>query len=83
MLFRSRYQTVKELQATVQLFQAGSTVSHGASRQPSDEKSSIPSPKKIHALVVALCVIIVLLCSLCVKLLIDRSRMENTGHGKL
>ena len=78
-----RYQTVKELQATVQLFQAGSTVSPGASRQPSDEESSVPPPKKIHALVIALCVIIVLLCGLCVKLLIDRSRMEDTGHGKL
>ena len=78
-----RYQTVKELQAAVQLFQSGPTPSAVALRRPAEEKPSVPPPpKNSRALVILLSVIILVLAGLCAKLIFDRSRMEAVPGAK-
>ncbi len=78
-----RYQTVKELQAAVQLFQTGPTPSAVALRRPTEEKHSAqPPPKNSHALVILLSVIILVLAGLCAKLIFDRSRMAAVPGAK-
>ena len=72
-LREDRYQTVKEMQAAVQAFQADSP----KPKIPEAPKASnIPAPKKSNVLVIVLAVIIALLAGLCVKLAIDRSHAE-------
>jgi serine/threonine protein kinase len=83
MLQEHRYQTVKELQAAVQVFQAGSAIKPPAPA-PNSSKEEVPAPsgKKSNMLMIALAVIIVVLGGLCIKLLVDRSRTEAALHGK-
>ena len=77
-----RYQTVKELQAVLQAFQAGS-VNAPVTQTPAPAKAgAAASGKNLNRLVLALAAIIVLLAGLCVKLLVDRSRAEMATHGK-
>jgi len=77
-----RYQTVKELQAAVQAFQATSPASPPPAPQFANEQKPGPNGKKSTSLVIALAAIVVVLTGLCVKLLIDRSRVEAAQHGK-
>jgi len=77
-----RYRTVKELQAAVQSFQAGSLPSPAAAQQISGEKIPAANEKKLVPLLITLSVIIVVLIGLCIKLSMDRSRAEEAAHGK-
>ncbi len=79
----ARYQTVKDMQAAVQAFQAGALIAPAAPA-PAVAKAEAPAPngKKSNKLLIALGVIIVVLTGLCVKLLVDRSRVDAALHGK-
>ena len=72
-----RHQTVKELQAAVQIFQAGSpgALAPQPARRP-EEKTPVPAPKKSDAPVIVLAALLVLLAALCVKFASDSSRAE-------
>jgi len=69
-----RYQTVKEFQAAVQAFQAGTS-------QVPNEKQPVRRGKTT-ALSIALAAIIALLTGVCVKFYVDRGRAEAALHGK-
>jgi serine/threonine protein kinase len=72
-----RYQTVKELQAAIQTFQAGSPAPQASPAPPIPSgKDPIPAPKKSNTLVIVAAAAIVLLMGLCVKLIVDRGRLE-------
>ncbi len=77
-----RYQTVKELQAAMQNFQA--SPHDGAQTDPESAQaaSEVLFPKKTIALLIALVAVITLLGGLCGKLYIDRTRAEAALHGK-
>ena len=79
----ARHQTVKDLQAAVQAFQAGSLIAADAPA-PAVAKAEAPAPdgRKTNLVLIALAVIIAVLAGLCVKLLVDRSRAEAALHGK-
>jgi hypothetical protein len=77
-----RHQTVKELQAAVQSFQAGPLPSPEEGPQVSEGKTSVANGKIFLPLVIALSVIIAVLIGLCIKLSIDRSRVDAVAHGK-
>ena len=74
-----RYQTVTELQAAVQGFQASPQASPPPSAQ---EHKPGPSPKKSRTLAIVLVAIIAVLTGLCAKLYLDRGRAEGELHGK-
>ncbi len=67
-----RYQTVKELQAALQAFQAVSPSSSPATSQPSGT-APIPRARQSTRLVILLCTVIALLIILCVKLAVERT----------
>jgi serine/threonine protein kinase len=71
-----RYQTVKELQAAVETFQAGMPASR--SRM---EPASLRPAKKSATLVMVLVAIIVVLAGVCVKLAMDRSAAAALRTG--
>jgi serine/threonine protein kinase len=77
-----RYQTVKDLQAAVQAFQAAPVIA--PAQPPPAAKAEVPvlNGKKTRLLLIVLAVIIAVLAGLCVKLLLDRSRMEAALHAK-
>ena len=78
-----RYQTVKDLQAAVQAFQTGQLiVPAGKPSAPGKTEAPVPTGKKSNLLLIVLAVIIAVLAGLCVKLLMDRSRIEAELHGK-
>ena len=78
-----RYQTVKDLQAAVQAFQAGPVIAPVVQPSPpANAEAPVSSGKKTKLLLIALAVIIAVLAGLCVKLLMDRSRIEAALHGK-
>jgi len=70
-----RFQTVKDLQAAVQIFQAGSAAAP-RSAQAATAAAPAPMPKKSRAIVIALAVLVALLAALCTKFALDASRAE-------
>ncbi len=79
-----RHQTVKELQAAVQVFQAGQPAPAPAppTPQPMVEKAPAANGRKLMLPVITLSVIVALLTGLCIKLSLDRSRAEAALQGK-
>ena len=77
-----RYQTVKELQDAVQVFQAGSPASPATTPHPVNGKTALANAKNFVPLVITFSAIIALLIGLCIKLSIDRNRAEAALHGK-
>jgi serine/threonine protein kinase len=78
-----RYQTVKDLQAAVQAFQAAPVIAPVAQPSPAPKtEAPVLNGKKTRLLLIVLAVIIAVLAVLCVKLLLDRSRMEAALHAK-
>jgi serine/threonine protein kinase len=77
-----RFQTVKELQAAVLEFQAGSLTPPAAAPQAQGMAAPVANGKIFLPLVIALSAIIVLLIGLCIKLSNDRSRADAEAHGK-
>jgi uncharacterized membrane protein (UPF0182 family) len=78
-----RYQTVKDLQAAVQAFQAAPVIAPVAQPSPAAKpEAPVLNGKKTRLLLIVLSVIIAVLAGLCVKLLLDRSRIEAALHGK-